>query len=333
MLKILIFLFSFHALFASESLIINVICDDNGVGLSSDLIILYEELTKLGHIVNIVDTRFKPPKLDFSDINIFIEHPIASLFDFADKNYFIPNPEWCKATEEMIQKFDLILCRTREVERIFHPINPNTYYLGFTSIDRYDETEYKSFDQFLHLRGRSVAKGTYTIYNLWQKRPDFPTLYILSNKTRNHNMRNVKINSTYLSTEELIQILNRCGVHLCPSETEGFGHYITEAMSTGAVVVTTNAPPMNEFIKDERCLVNYNKTSPNNYATNYYVDLEDFENVIDNLLSLPREELVKIGMENRRRYLKNRQDFIGRLAALFGDAFGNLGIANNEDKV
>ena len=37
---------------------------------------------------------------------------------------------------------------------------------------------------------------------------------------------------------ELREIQNANLFHLCPSETEGFGHYIVEALSVGAIVLT-----------------------------------------------------------------------------------------------
>lgn len=39
-------------------------------------------------------------------------------------------------------------------------------------------------------------------------------------------------------------------VHVCPSSREGFGHYINEARSVGALVVTIAAGPMNELVQD-----------------------------------------------------------------------------------
>ena len=90
-----------------------------------------------------------------------------------------------------------------------------------------------------------------------------------------------------------------------------------EALSCGAVVVTTDAPPMNEFVLDKRCLMGYNRTAPSNWATNYYVDPEKLENVIINLLTLPENELKEIGRKNREFYLENDRLFKQRFREIF----------------
>src|SRR5690606_34092893 len=78
---------------------------------------------------------------------------------------------------------------------------------------------------------------------------------------------------------------NSNAIHLCPSEAEGFGHCIAEAMSCGAVTLTTDAPPMNELITPERgVLVNYNRTTKQRSGANYYVDPVDLERKIHDIL-------------------------------------------------
>lgn len=159
---IFILLCSFASFLSAEtSLHINIVCQNNGVGLTRDFNILKEELVNLGHSVSIItvnlSTGQKPQNLQPVDINIFIEHSHESLLPFAKKNYFIPNPEWSTTDIRTIQNYDMILCRTKEVQRIFSAINPKTYYLGFTSIDRQKKTVPKDYNKFFHLRGKKYV--------------------------------------------------------------------------------------------------------------------------------------------------------------------------------
>ena len=56
-------------------------------------------------------------------------------------------------------------------------------------------------------------------------------------------------------------------------------------MSTKALTLTTNAPPMNELITPERgLLVNYHNTKPQRLGTNYYVDPQNLEEKIEEVL-------------------------------------------------
>ena len=80
--------------------------------------------------------------------------------------------------------------------------------------------------------------------------PQFPKLFVINNRKMGIDAKrgNIDFIHDFLPKSKLQALQNQCGFHICPSETEGFGHYIMEALSCSAVVVTTNAPPMNEFI-------------------------------------------------------------------------------------
>ena len=56
--------------------------------------------------------------------------------------------------------------------------------------------------------------------------------------------RNIDAHMGYLSDQELRTLQNQSAFHLCLSLTEGWGHYIGEALGVGAVTMTVDAPPM-----------------------------------------------------------------------------------------
>ncbi len=306
----------------SRSLIVNIISYKSGVGLNQDIDILQTELTKLGHEVHFINVNDLRPHQK-ADINVFVQTVDSFFFPIADKNYLIPNPEWCFCPPAQIAQFDMILCKTKEAERIFKPYNANTVFLGFTSKDRYDETQTKNYTLLLHLAGNSSQKGTNTLVKTWLANPQFPELLLIKHKGTSHYppAENLKVIYEYVSDSEITSKLNSCGMHLCPSETEGFGHYIAEGQSCGAIVVTTDAPPMNELVTDKRCLVSCSSNAPMRWATNYYYDSDKLDKVITDLLSLPEEELEAIGRKNREQYLQNDRLFKQRFAEIFRSDF------------
>jgi hypothetical protein len=298
---------------------INIINQSNGKGLSTDQKVLKEALEQLDCSVTILDIN--ESKWNRAHINIFIQVLIHEKFTIDQQNWFIPNPEWYEQPIQLLEKIDLVLCRTRECERIFRKMNMPTYYVGFTSVDCYREEIQKNYRHLLHLAGGSHLKGTKTVKSIWLAHPTFPLLTVIDflNPFTSYCM-NLKSISIPLHEVELRKLQNQCGIHLCPSETEGFGHYINEAMSTCAVVVTTDAPPMNEFIQDPRCLVPYTQTLPLNLAMTYQVDLVQLQAKIEHLLSLSDEELQAIGEENRSIYLQQQEEFYERLEDLISIA-------------
>lgn len=310
---------------SEKKLTINIITTKNGKGLEKDYNILNAELTHLGHITNYVDIYGKqavPP----ADINLFLEAANLEMFSAAKKNYFIPNPELCMGdVDKVVPVFDLVLCKTKESERIFSKWS-NTRYIGFTSEDCYEPEYKKNYKLALHFSGTGGdQKGTEAVENLWVRNANYPTLILIKRIESNllNNRKNINQINGYLPTNNLLIYLNIAGLHISPSITEGFGHTIFEGMSTEAVVVTTDAPPMNEFITDPRCLVGYSKTNIQNLATCYHVDQVKFEKTLRDLLSLSDDELKVIGKQNRRNYLKSKEIFKKNLAEVFNyDAVG-----------
>ncbi len=297
---------------------IYIFCESNNKGLGKDRHILIESLQALNCEVEAFSAAAQGPT-SLADINIFVQQIETKYLNLAKLNWFIPNPEWYLDDVQLLKCLDLVLCRTKEVERIFQNLRIPTYFLSFTSEDHYLQNIAKNPDYFLHVAGSSSQKGTTAIKKTWSSHSSFPHLTILKYKAKNLSTKNLNIINSYINHEELLQLQNQSMVHLCLSETEGFGHSIMEAMSVGAVVITTKAPPMNEFIQDERCLVPFKMFSIQRLATNYYVDKKDIAKTVKSIQKLSKKELKEIGNLNRRRYLEICQQFKINLKNLIED--------------
>lgn len=296
----------------SNSLKINIFAPENGCGLEVHKKILKKALEELGHDVREKDwkgavKKNKEPKVD---INIFCEFIDERWFNCAKENWFISDPEWYIQDISALERIDLVVCFTHEAERIFQALGKKTYYTGFTSFDCYDSNVKKDFSSFFHLAGASSMKGTHAIIDTWKNNPIFPRIIIIKhNDPQPLKQNNFRWIDKRIPVDLLRNFQNHNAIHLCPSETEGFGHYIMEGMSTGAVIITTDAPPMNEFITDSRCLVPYDHSGQHSLATRYYIRSDQLETTLQNIMALPIDELKKIGEHNRAAYLQKTEEF------------------------
>lgn len=317
-----------NSIFADHAITINIISHslNNGAGKEVDVAILKDEFEKLGHQVNLFD-YFVVDRASRADINIFLAQFKPEWFSKAKLNWFIPNPECLDAKVEDLENFDLVLCKTKETLKIFEPISKEVYYLGFTSIDCLNPAPTKNYSHHLHVAGKSRMKGTESIFNVWKSDSTLPKLTMIRHsRTKKiiHAPRNLKVINNRISRNSLLSLQNNCGIHLCPSKTEGFGHYIMEAMSTEAVVITTNAPPMNEFIQDGRCLVKYKSKGKKNFGTTYNVDEKELAKTVRQLQQLSSEEMQSIGRLNRKEYLRRTAEFKENLEKLMKKTVQNL---------
>lgn len=249
-------------------------------------------------------------------INIFLEHIDQYHLNRGDINCFIPNPEWCNKEDiNYLPKIDYVLCKTFFTQQIFESMETTTHYIGFTSEDRFDPNFTERRGTFFHLAGKSVQKGTDVLVDLWMKHPEWPKLTIIQNpkiKKREElvNAGNIKYILEYLDDDLLKKLQNENLFHLCPSEAEGFGHYIVEAMSCGAVTLTTDAPPMNEIVIEERgILVNYRSKEPQMLGMNYYVDENDLEKQIIRMINMSVKEQKNISERSHQWFRENDKDF------------------------
>ncbi len=313
---------------------IRIITQDNGVGLVKDADLLAAAL--MPGLFRIEQNRFKTNKFGkwlqrlaisqsahMPTINIFLERLHPSLFRSAKLNVLMPNPEWTLPKWiRHLPELDFVLVKTRHAETIFSELGCKTRFTGFSSEDRW-MPEVSKQAGFFHLAGKSSNKGTESLIALWQKHPHWPLLTIVQHPNKaeadasTHNIRHVL---RYLDDAELKLMQNQHLFHLCISDTEGFGHYLMEAMSMQAVVITTDAPPMNELVTAERgLLVGYDRTSKQNLATCYHVGAAQLQETIERALEMPAEQASALGMEARKFFLSNDAAFKERIHVLMKD--------------
>lgn len=320
---------------------------DNGVGLSRDLHLLSTTLQQLGFRVEVTNTRRRggvagivqrvrrirhaarladqrrrglPPAYDFV---LMEEHIAPSFLDDARLRVLLPHPEWCLPRDlAELDRIDLVLAKTREAERIFAARGCQTAYIGFTSVDRLDATVARE-RTFFHLAGSSRNKNTEPLLALWRRHPEWPRLTVVQHPREakpGAPVANIEHRTEYLDDAALKRLQNRHRFHLCPSETEGFGHYIVEAMSVGAVVITLDAPPMNEMITPERGIrVPHAGAGCQHLAATYRFDAAAMEAVVERALAMDDAGCGALGSAARAWFEAERDAFPGRLdAALRG---------------
>lgn len=259
------------------------------------------------------------------DLNIFLEHLVPTQYHRARRNVWIPNQEWMpRAWRSHLQELkpahleplDAIWVKTRYAESLFRPLSPRVQFVGFTSFDVLDPAVVKQPHTFLHVAGRSRLKGTAAVIEAWRRNPSWPTLVLIESPlfAREVQVPNIDYRAVRLPDAELRPLQNRTEFHLYPSEAEGFGHALCEAMGLGGIVLTTDAPPMNELVAAERgLLVAYDRTSRQGLGTNYHVSATAIEAAVSRALALSDTAKQQLGARARAWFLANDRSFADTL--------------------
>lgn len=195
---------------------------------------------------------------------------------------------------------------------------------------------YKKINYPLIITGNNKSGGNTNLFNYWKslkpKLKDLPDSVLdkweewkqLTNANDNAKLPKFEnIDSIYFCNTVLdynvIQFLQVIGeIHMCPSLIEGWGQYIDEGRRTKSVVVTLNAPPMNELIKNGktgilvkaskgpsmRQLLPYgwiqyftkNKTYNKFLYSTYKTTVNDLYNSINSIIKMSPEQKRKLGI-------------------------------------
>ncbi|KAJ3075577.1 hypothetical protein HDU98_007687 [Podochytrium sp. JEL0797] len=216
----------------------------------------------------------------------------------------------------------------------FTPFNAQLVYMSHSSLDLLDPipdfatTEgppAQNFTQFIHIHGTSGRKSTVQLYNCWKRHPEWPKLVIVGNRPREGYEKedntkgpvpdNIDV-YTRLEARVLRDLQRDSGVHVCPSNQEGYGHYINEARSLGALVVTTDHAPMNELVVDGESGVlighkppvaeDYQLFQEPYFVSPVHVSSDAICAAVEKVIALSLEERQALGAKAREAYEYDR---------------------------
>jgi hypothetical protein len=298
--------------------------------------LLRELLEGLGCRVRVIVTsRMQPGESIRADVNLFSSELHPAWLPLAGRNVLIPNaeqdprqsstpllrPERFGETSDQLRfyrKADTLLVKTRAAAAAFASHGLAATYVGFASRDRFlADVPKDDAAGWLCVVGDNFGnKNLAPVLNVWQRNTDFPVLHVVVRRDcplATPDLANVRYHRGHLGDDELRVMQNRCGVHVCPSVMEGWGHAIVEATSAAALVITTDAPPMNEHVTEERGALyatdNAKAPQPHGLAFKHAIDERALEWAVRRVMAMDVDDRLARGARARRYALDSAAEF------------------------
>ncbi|MDL0429699.1 glycosyltransferase family 4 protein [Marinobacter sp. TBZ242] len=270
-----------------------------------------------------------------ADLVIHLENIHPRYINPLCPNWLIPNQEWFRPERiHYLEDIQSVLCKTHAAKECFKSLHPDVRFLGFsapiaTHLSDWQPPD-RNPDRILHVAGSSPFKGTDVVLEAWKKNPEWPCLTLVANIPQ-IGVRlppNVVLKSN-LSEPELQALWQEAAIVVNPSEVEGYGQVLAEAMCYGAVVITTDSPPMNELVSNDRgYLVPYTETACFRLGMRYKVSAENLEQVVNRALNDSGELRAQKARNALDWTRDNHEAFIRRLEHYLNSAIPNAGSAD-----
>lgn len=257
---------------------------------------------------------------------------------FARRIIYVPHVEWVMPVDEenlSLGLIDTVLAKNDYTRSILETLPcmkkvKRVVISGWTSRDpglSCDPWNVARFDRFLHARGVSHLKQTDVVVETWRRHPEWPQLLVTAYTRDPISFAeplsygpNISVILRRQTAEELTALLESHGVHIMPSRAESFGHALNEARSVGALLVTTDAPPMNNLVEPGRTgvLVKAERAmgEPHFRSKMFPVKPADFETAISSVLDMPLPQRVEMGRRARTAFEVERAAFHRAIASL-----------------
>ncbi len=313
-----------------------------GTGLAQDVNIMRGLLTAIFEDnVQIQLVQYVQPHCSEADVNVFFEVINPSLFAYAAKNIWIPNHERTPKTWlPYLHMVNEIWVKTEEAEEIFKALTPtHVRYIGWTSLNKQTPSKKNYFKAIVPL-GKNVYREISPLLHAYQRilytKPKvyskLPILNIVYNPQRfnievpREISERVVLHKT-LKDNEYDDLLAECGLCICLSKAEGFGHAVNEAMASGCNMLVSSIKPFLKNIVGENnlgaqfCEVGSYEENEACFGRLVSSDVSSLVDLLEDYTDLSFKER-KDGSEFMRRvYEVNHERWMKRMRDLVQDAF------------
>jgi hypothetical protein len=309
-------------------------------GVSQDVSILHglvahvlDKDAKIRHIPH----RF--PQCPQAEVNFFIEVINPALFAYAGKNIWIPNQEWTYQTWEPYAKMvDEVWVKTRQAEELFLKWTPNVKYIGWTSVDKkYPELGSKDPNKGIVPVGKNVWRNPKPIFQAYSRIlaqhpeifPNLPHLTVVHvpehvpiGDIPKGIASKITVRGEVIPEEEYAAILHTCGLVVCTSAAEGFGHAVNEALSSGCIPILSPIQPFREMVKNALWVSNA-KMIPHPQCLGVLedVDVDSLADAFIDYTKMSNDDRRSVTMDSRESYEDRHEafvkDMLKRLDAMF----------------
>lgn len=213
-------------------------------------------------------------------------------------NILIPNQEWCQINPLMLEKIDLVWCKSRLSEHIFSELGFPVRFIGFqTSIKRLPNLDIERKAEFFTRIGMTKTRGSDQLVDIWSQHPEWPRLNMVVDHSLKPNLSpaNVHYVSPIESDDDYFRLVNSFQFHIYVTEAEGFGHSILESMSTGAIVLVTQAAPMTEYANsDSVVMIKAEYAGQMRLSPRFKSSNAQIENAVETALGMKEEDISRM---------------------------------------
>ena len=307
----------------------------NSPGLLEDALIYSTYINNSKIINNVIDIIDKDYSL------LFLEY-----ISIIDEKYFINSKNNILMVNidlfypnNLIKYINTYICKTKFTKVCLEKLMKNLIIPKISllktrhmtiSKNLYNNKINKNYNFYLHSAGKSPFKNTYLIIMTWLKYK-LPKLIVtcynscynkLVKRLKDENIEinlkkfikhNIFFYNYKIDFKKIVYFKNNCGIHLCPSSKEGYGHYINEGRIVKSVVVTVDGKPMNELVND-KCgylipsQIDY--INDINYSISYKFKIDDLYKIINEISNTSKSKLEKKGEIGYHKYLLDMKYFI-----------------------